>query len=144
MFFIIYFSKKSLNIFLIKQLLTWIYFRLLLLVNTFWLSGGAGACQWIYFDWWWVVLGGGGYTLAGDGCWWMVVNIFWLMVGGGGYILASGGWWLVVGGGIVQPKPINNTNFLIDPESLDNKSDCSIDAWRWSLSNPILHGVLET
>ena len=29
---------------------------------------------------------------------------------------------------------INNANFLIDLESLDNKLDCSIDASRWSIS----------
>ena len=28
---------------------------------------------------------------------------------------------------------IKNANFLINLESLDDKSDCSIDAWRWSL-----------
>ena len=42
---------------------------------------------------------------------------------------------------------INNANFLIDLESLDDKSDCSIDAWRWSLikiyvvSSPSLENI---
>ena len=45
MFFIIYFGIKYLNIFLIKQLLTWIYFGLLVVVvDTFWLLAGGGAC----------------------------------------------------------------------------------------------------
>ena len=84
MFFIIYFWIKNLNIFLIKQPLTWIYFGLLLVVvDTFWLSVGGGAC---YVS---------GYILAGGGWWWM-------MVGGGGYILAGGGWrWMVAVCGIV-------------------------------------------
>ena len=42
---------------------------------------------------------------------------------------------------------INNANFLINLESLDDKSDCSIDAWRWILiktyivSSPSLQNI---
>ena len=42
---------------------------------------------------------------------------------------------------------INNANFLIDLESLDDKSYCSVDAWRWSLiktyvvSSPSLENI---
>ena len=59
--------NKYLNIFLIKHLLTWIYFRLwLVVVDISWLSVGGGGWWWIYCGWWW-----------------LVVDIFWLVVGGG-------------------------------------------------------------
>ena len=82
MFFIIYFRTK----YLIKHLLTWIYFGLRwVVVDIFWLQVGGGGWWWIYFS-----------------CRCMVVgDIFWLVVGGGEYIIAGGGWWWVVvdGGG---------------------------------------------
>ena len=84
MFFIIYFWIKNLNIFLIKQLLTWMYFGLLLVVvDTFWLSVGGGAC---YISGY--ILAGGGWWWIYFGWWWVVVDIFWLVVGGDG-----DGWW---------------------------------------------------
>ena len=42
---------------------------------------------------------------------------------------------------------IKNTNFSIDFESLDDKSDCSTDTWRWShsktyvVSSPSLENI---
>ena len=66
--------NKYLNIFLIKHLLTWIYFGLwLVVVDIFWLLVGGG-WWWIYFGWWWVMMRGGGNVLAGGGWWWMVVG----------------------------------------------------------------------
>ena len=57
--------NKYLNIFLIKHLLTWIYFGLwLVMVDIFWLSVVGGGWWWIYFDCWLVVVGGVGSTLA--------------------------------------------------------------------------------
>ena len=87
MFFILYFWMKNLNIFLIKYLLTWIYFGLWwVVVYIFWLSLGGGGWSWIYYGCRWVV-DGSGYILAGG----------WLVVSGGGYILAGDGWcWIVV------------------------------------------------
>ena len=78
MLFVIYFSIKNFNIFLLKQLLTWIYF---------------GLCRWwwIHFSCRWVVWYVSGYILRRGG-WWVVVGIFWLVVGDGGYILGGGGW----------------------------------------------------
>ena len=72
MFFIIYFRTK----YLIKHLLTWMYFGLRWVV----VDGGGyilavGAWRWeIYFGWWWVVVDGGEYIMAGGGCWWVVVD----------------------------------------------------------------------
>ena len=84
MLFVIYFSIKNFNIFLLKQLLTWIYF---------------GLCRW----WWWIhfgcrwvvgyvsgyILRRGGWWWVYFGWWWVVVDIFWMVVGGDGW------WWVV-------------------------------------------------
>ena len=67
--------NKYLNIFLIKPLLTWIYFGLwLVVVDIFELSVGGAGWWWIYFGWWWVAVGGGRYFLAGGRWWWMVAG----------------------------------------------------------------------
>ena len=61
-----FFMKKYLNIFLIKHLLTWIYFGLLLLVvDILWLSVGGGD--------------GDGYILAGGGWWWKYFGWWWVV-----------------------------------------------------------------